>query len=201
MKLIKSYLYEEYEDIKIIFNESKSLKSYASDIIAFIYYISIKDLANATKYFNKVNNLLSSMSNNELLIVSIFEAIYFYFNQDFNSAIKILDYVDKFCFEEEIKLLSRIIRFYNLIALNSPMIGTIYNELILYLTNLSKYNLCEKINYAMAISLVRAKDYNSLDSFMNKVNNKEYISNINILKFIVRNDIESLIKYEDYNNA
>ena len=201
LKLIKSYLYEEYEDIKIIFNESKSLKSYASDIIAFIYYISIKDLANATKYFNKVNNLLSSMSNNELLIVSIFEAIYFYFNQDFNSAIKILNYVDKFCFEEEIKLLSRIIRFYNLIALNSPMIGTIYNELILYLTNLSKYNLCEKINYAMAISLVRAKDYNSLDSFMNKVNNKEYISNINILKFIVRNDIESLIKYEDYNNA
>lgn len=201
LKLTKSYLYGEYNEIKIIFNESKSLKSYASDIISFIYYISIKDLANATTYFNKVNNLVSSMSNNELLIVSIFETIYYYFNQDFKSSIKILNYVDKFCFEEELKLLSRIIRFYDLIALNSPMIGSIYNELILQLTNLSKYKLCEKINYAMAISLLKAKDYDSLDSFIKKINKKEYKSNIDILKYIIRNDIESLIKYDDYDEA
>ena len=201
LKLTKSYLYGEYHEIKIIFNESKSLKSYASDIISFIYYISIKDLANATTYFNKVNNLVSSMSNNELLIVSIFETIYYYFNQDFKSSIKILNYVDKFCFEEELKLLSRIIRFYDLIALNSPMIGSIYNELILQLTNLSKYKLCEKINYAMAISLLKAKDYDSLDSFIKKINKKEYKSNIDILKYIIRNDIESLIKYDDYDEA
>ena len=81
------------------------------------------------------------------------------------------------------------------------MIGSIYNELILQLTNLSKYKLCEKINYAMAISLLKAKDYDSLDSFIKKINKKEYKSNIDILKYIIRNDIESLIKYDDYDEA
>ena len=36
LKLIKSYLYGDYKLIESIYNESKNLKSYASDIISFI---------------------------------------------------------------------------------------------------------------------------------------------------------------------
>ena len=199
--LIKSYLYDEHNVIEQIYNDSRTLKSYASDIISFIYFISLKDVSKATKYFTKVNNLVSSMSNNELLIVSVFEAIYFYYNQDFKSSILILNHVDKFCFEEDIKVLSKIIRFYNLIAINSPMIGILYNEIIIYLTINTKYNLCEKINYSMAISILRSKDYDSFESFINKICNKKYIANLNILKFIIKNDIESLTKYGKYKDA
>ena len=201
LKLVNAYLNEEMNIIEDIYKESRQLKSYASDIISFVYYISISNIEKTTEYFNKVNNLVSSMSDNELLIVSIFESIYFYLNQDFKSSLKLLDYVDKFCFEKDILILSKFYRYYNLIAMNSPMVGSMYDEIILYLINHNKYSLCEKINYAMAISILRGNDFNSFVPFKEKINNNKYLANLKILECIIKDDIKSLKEFEKYNDA
>ena len=176
---VKAYLDGNLKKIKLSYDDSINLNNYRAMLIRLIYYLSILDITNANKIYGSIMSLISSMTDVDLLIFSLFSGILHYLNYEFLEALDDLFILKECECSMEIKLLRDKYIFLSSYALNNadtPLAYSVIKELII---NSGRYTMLEDINYIMCLYYAKngsRAGFNSIIRLLGNRKNKESAS-------------------------
>lgn len=154
-RMVKAFLCKRNDEIREAFESGNGLYNYRYKIIEFIYYISIKDMAQANQKAGEILRLVSTMTNNDLSIFSLFYGILSFYNQDFDMALEDLKALR--AYSEEILILQTKYKFFVYFMLNHPCCIFEYQGLIETLLRCGFLEEIDEIQYIMGLYLLRNK--------------------------------------------
>ena len=198
---VNCYLNNDTETIKKYYDDSVDLNNYRAMLIKLIYAISIFDIKSANKLDGDIMSLISSMTDIDLLIFSLFSGILHYLNYEFYEALDDL-YILREC---ECNLNMQILRdkyiFLASYALNSYDTPIAYTTITTKLIENGRYNMLDEIHYIMALYYAKNGAKASFNYIHSLIKSKRYATSANFIKtmFNSNHSISKLKSYKDTN--
>lgn len=197
IKVLDAYVKGDNEFVREAYETGLGFENYRFAIIKLIYFLSIKDLDNATRVSDELIPIFNEMSDFDLTIFAIFSAILYFYKGEFRNALDNLEYLYEFKLLEGVVIIRDSLVFKLHLAMN--MSDTPYYYEIVkksYYEN-GYYQLIDNLKYHICLYYIKNKCDSSYNRIFNTINNVKLKTSIIAIKSFFDNDISKLINYDD----
>lgn len=151
-KTVKFFLMGESNEIFKVKEEGAGLINYRYKIIELIYSLSIKDYVSANQNSATLLKIISTMTDEDLIIFSLFYGVLLFYNQEFDYALESLDSLNRYYFlSPTMKILQSQYKTYLSLVLNKPTFLIDYQSTIQLLVENGYYERIDEMNYLHAL--------------------------------------------------
>ena len=180
VEAVKAFLDNDDRKVKEIYEVVRPFYNYKSKIVQFIYLITICDYVEALSLIKEINNLISGMSDDDLVYYSSFMACFRQRYGNYDEALDILDSLGDFNTGiNGINILNEMTKFNCLFMLGDSSIYLTYYSLCNLLSNTNSFKKLERYNYLINVfSIYVGGRYLNLDLYLTDESRK----NIFLLK-------------------
>lgn len=174
-KTVKFFLFGEEDEIFKIKQEGEGLINYRYRIIELIYSILRKDYHSANKNSSTLLKIISTMTDEDLIIFSLFYGILLFYNQEFDYALESLESLDRYYFlSSSIKILQSQYKTYLSLILNKPKFLIDYQSTIQILVENGYYEKIDEMNYLYALFMFQNGDIFEYSKTLRRIKTQTY---------------------------
>ncbi len=192
-KSVDAFINDNDDELNKLAGESRNGILTKSRIISFIDYLKKYDLFNASEDYYFLQKTISTMSDYDFIVYSIFSGIYYFMYGDFELALDVFNTINVFKLDYELELLRKIYIFYiNCFNMQDDAI-VIYDELYFELCSKRQEKHCELLSYYIGIFFCKKKMKIGYEIAKERLVDKKHILSLEIIyDFYVEGNVSKI---------
>ncbi len=155
LEVVEAYLNGNMEVLEKSYNACEGLNNYRMELVRLIVEVSVGHYYDALEICNKLMSLLTSMSEIDLYVFTLFRGIIHFYYSEFKEAIDNLEALRECSINKIMSIIRDKFIFLSYQALNLSGIDYEYNRLVNELLEAGKYEEIEYARYVMAMYLLK----------------------------------------------
>lgn len=195
--VVSAFLKGDIEYIEYAYEKGKTFDNYRYSIIKLAYLVTKNKIDEASIVYDNVMQIITSLTDYDLVVFSLFSSILLVKRYDFKEALDIMEFIDPSFVSKDAVILKALIEFkihFGMNMADTPM----YFEVVKRLSfEFGSYKLIEDMNYLMALYYIKNDCDQSAKLIINKMNEKKYINSLNCISAFLNNNITYVVNVSD----
>ena len=191
LEVVEAYLDGDMEVLENSYNACEGLNNYRMELVRVIVEVSVGHYYDALEICDRLMSLLTSMSEIDLYVFTLFRGVIHFYYSEFKEAI------DSFLVLRDcpVNSIMAIIRdkfmFLSYQALNMPDTDYEYNHLVNELLEAGRYEEIEYARYVMAMYLLKNNSFDAYKRLRSGLHEVFYVNSLDLMeKYFKHEDID-----------